>query len=308
LVRSKRKQNVKKNMGGKIDQVTTRPRRSVLPFILITTRIPVYSRGSSLYDFVINTKSDHKQSRNFLLIQSRPTQSNECVCWDLSARSHDQTSTYNLHKSWKAWATSNASRSAAQIRIWAFIRLWACERLIIAWAHPNQRTNTHATPQEARVPHLRPRRALLAPNANKHATHHPKSCVTHSKCLHAQMRASKHIPNSSLHAHLIRESALFSLPVRPKAHTMRPRRTNRGFTWTQQSGRAHLYLVCTDTHRLFQILESGQGYQQPAHLNCRPNFVRNVHMPYDMHPNIRTYIHSCKRPCMWRSGTSWYVT
>ena len=41
LVRSKRKQNVKKNMGGKIDQVTTRPRRSVLPFILITTRIPV---------------------------------------------------------------------------------------------------------------------------------------------------------------------------------------------------------------------------------------------------------------------------
>ena len=99
LVRSKRKQNVKKNMGGKIDQVTTRPRRSVLPFILITTRIPVYSRGSSLYDFVINTKSDHKQSRNFLLIQSRPTQSNECVCWDLSARSHDQTSTYNLHKS-----------------------------------------------------------------------------------------------------------------------------------------------------------------------------------------------------------------
>jgi len=28
----------------------------------------------------------------------------------------------------------------------------------------------------------------------------------------------------------------------------------------------------------------------------------------DMHPSIRTYIYSCKRLCMWRSGTSWYVT
>jgi len=27
-----------------------------------------------------------------------------------------------------------------------------------------------------------------------------------------------------------------------------------------------------------------------------------------IHPNKRTYIYSCKRSCMWRSGTSWYVT